>query len=70
MAAMTTTGTLLALLVCVYLLMQCYLNSQAYTQYCDSSTTAASLNIINGVVALGALCLLLWSIRPTGTVAQ
>lgn len=63
---MTTAGTVLAGLICTYVLLQCYVNNQAYNNYCDSATTASGLNLVNGVAAFGVLCLLFWSVRPTG----
>ena len=63
-ANISTTGTLLAALVCAYVLMQCYANNQAYTQYCDSASTASGFNAFNALAALAVLCLLLWNLRP------
>lgn len=62
---LTTGGTMLAALLCVFVLMQCYVNNRAYEESCQKTSMAGSLNFYNACAALITLCVLLWNLRPT-----
>lgn len=70
MPAVSTPAAVLGAIICAYVLMQAYLNSLAYTQSCDSATTASRLNVLNAALALIVLGLLLWGVRGSASRSQ